>query len=112
MKKLKLFLISISCSILLFGGIEVFAANCPMCEQYGNNTQLYSTGNHLWDSTSQHMVRYSENGVLKQMSCTNTISEDEISWICTNGHGVVSRRIHHTENHSSGRCNNLDYYLN
>lgn len=111
MKKVNYFLLSFLVGIIITGGILVYAANCAVCEEYGNYTELYSMGTHLWDSVSQHTVRYSENGIIKQMTCTITISEDRISWICPSGHGEVTSRTRHTEIHSSGRCIDLDYFL-
>ena len=46
----------------------------------------------------------------KNENCTVTISEDEYTWTCPNGHGVVDRGVRHRESHSCKQCDDLDYF--
>lgn len=110
MRKKKIVLLSIVMAAFLSTGITALAMSCPACEASNVQATCISQGQNLGHSTQTHTVSYSENGVLKHNTCTYSISDDKVSWICPNGHGVVSSMIHHKEIHSDSHCISLDYY--
>lgn len=110
MKKSKLFIASLLLTSILSTGMVVYAAQCSKCAIYGVDATLISSGRHLWTTYQTHIATYSENGVLKNENCTVTISEDEYTWTCPNGHGGVDRGVRHRESHSCKQCDDLDYF--
>lgn len=110
MKTKKILLLSVLLATFLTSGITALAAACPACESSNVQAECTQRNEHMWNSTTSHTVQYSEGGVLKTEKCTKYLSEDRVSWVCPNGHGVVLTKIHHKETHSNSHCTNLDYY--
>lgn len=96
--------------MMLTTGLTAYAAECPACEASNVHAECTTTGEHLWNSSYQHIKEYTVGGVLIRETCTVSCSEDRISWICPRGHGVVSSMIRHQELHSCDACTDLDYY--
>lgn len=108
--KLKKRILSVVAIMMLATGITAYAAECPACEASNVHAECRTEGQHLWHNSYQHIKEYTVGGVLKRETCTVSCSEDRISWVCPNGHGVVSTMIHHQELHTCNACTDLDYY--
>ncbi len=96
--------------MMLATGITAHAAKCPSCERFGVHVECITQGEHLWNSSYQHVKDYTVAGVLLHETCTVSCSEDKEYGICPNGHGVMYTMTRHKELHSCDACTDLDYY--
>lgn len=110
MRKKMIIMLSVLFTVFLTMGITTLAATCPACEQYDVQAECIQYGQHLWDHTAYHTIDYTENGIKKSEECRINYIEDQVWWVCPNGHGTISTKKHYQELHSSSLCRDLDYY--